>query len=134
LILNGAGIYGGDNIAHLAATSGVTVSHNIICDWPTGNAQPNKPYVDLGTGNTIDNTNLPDPTTSNTDHTCASLGINSPMSIGQYYDSIIGSGGHTTDDFLTAASGKWSKTVYDAAYHAPAVNAVIRPTYGMANP
>lgn len=119
--------------ANIAAVTGFTASNNVICDWPTFS---NTPYFDdSGTGgNTLDNTNLPDPTSANTDHTCASLGIAAPLTVGNYYSSIGGPGGATTDDFLNAAKTKWTKQTWNTLYQAPAVNNYIRPSYGMANP
>lgn len=118
---------------NIPGAGGISIKSNIICDWKTFN---NKPYFDnSSTGsNTIDNTNLPDPTSANTDHTCASLGISSAKTVGQYYDSIVGGSGHTTDDFLNAALLHWTKISWDTRYLASSVNAFIRPSYGLANP
>lgn len=124
-----------DAIGHTTAVSGVIVDHNIICDWPAGGSTPSgQPYNDRGSGNTIDNTNLPDPTTSNSDATCSSLGIDSPLTAGNYYDTIGGPGGSSTDDFLEAAKSHWTKFSWDPRFLASAVNDYIRPSYGMANP
>lgn len=126
----------GSPFPNIKATTGITVDHNIICDWPVAaDAHPaaaGEPYSDQGSGNTVDNTNLPDPTSSNAEATCASLGISAPKSVADYYASIGGAG--TVDDFLDAAKNKWTKISWDSAYHAPAVNNYIRTSYGMANP
>ena len=82
------------------ATAGITVRKNIICDWPTSN---NRPIFDQGTGNRISD-NI------TTIAKCDGLGFPDPnRTVGQYYASIGGPAGATTDDFLKAAISKWNR-------------------------
>lgn len=118
---------------YIEGAKGVAVDSNIVCDWRTGN---DKPFDDQnpGNGNTFASSNKPNPAVSNHDATCASLGISAPASVADYYVSIGGPGGSTIDDFLNAAMTKWTKISWDDRYMAKAVNAYIRPTYGLTNP
>ena len=107
------------------ATTGITVTHNIICDWPTYNK---KPIFDQGSHNTITNnvTRIGD---------CNGLGFSNPnRTVGGYYTSIGGPVGATTDDFLNAAMAKWNRENWDPRYLASAVNSYIRAGFDMADP
>ena len=77
------------------ATSGITVTQNIICDWPTRNKQP---IFDEGAGNRVSKN-----VTSAAK--CDGLGFSEPnRSVGNYYTSIGGPPQATTDDFLKQRS------------------------------
>lgn len=110
----------------IPATTGVTVTNNVICDWPTASGVP---IQDLGSGNTVSSN------TTNTAANCNGLGLPDPTrTIGDYYVSIGGPGGSTTVDFLNAAFSKWNKVDWDYRYLAPAVNNYLRAGFGIANP
>lgn len=115
----------------MEAVNGVTLESNIVCDWATAG---NKPYDDQGTNNTLATSNKPNPQTSNVDTTCAALGIVAPATVGDYYVSIGGPGGSTTDDFLAYCMLHWTKISWKDECMAMAANAYIRPTYGITNP
>ena len=116
---------------HCPPTTGITVSRNVICDYPTFN---NTPYWNQGTGNNIDNTNKPDPTVSNHDASCASLGL-SPATVAQYYISVMGGPpGSTTKDFLDYCLKHWTIINLDTRCFAHNVNNFLRNSIGMSNP
>lgn len=126
--LGAAQFYNDNDCCYIGATTGITLDNNIVCDWPT---LANKPYDDQGIGNTLASSNKP---TSNTDATCASLGL-TPATVADYYTNVLGgAGGSTTDDFLSAALAKWTKISWDERYGAARVNDYIRQSYGMTNP
>jgi hypothetical protein len=121
IVLYPAGSYGFE----YPATTGITVTQNVICAWPTSNKQP---IFDRGSGNTISNNIV-----STGD--CDGLGFSDPnRTIGGYYASIGGRAGATTDDFLGAAIVRWNRENWDPRYLASAVNSYIRAGFGIEDP
>jgi hypothetical protein len=105
---------------HYPATTGITVSDNIICEWQS-------PIQDRGNGNAVMN---------NVEQAegCDGLGFSAAhRTVGNYYVSIGGTTA-TTDAFLEAAIKKWNKDDWDPRYLAGAVNSYIRAGFDMADP
>jgi chitodextrinase len=100
-----------------------TLSNNIFFKWPY-------PIVDQ-TGGTVTYTgyNVQDTQGAN------NLGAPEPFpdpgrTVGTYYDSIVGSSGHTSSDFIAAAR-RQSKDNWNPALTAAAVNDYIRAGFGI---
>ena len=100
-----------------------TFTNNIFFKWPN-------PIVDQ-TGGTVTYTgyNVQDATGAN------NLGAPEPFpnpgrTVGTYYDSIVGSSGHKSSDFIAAARGQ-SKDNWNPALTAAAVNDYIRAGFGI---
>ena len=101
-----------------------TLSNNIIFKWA------NLPIIDQS-GGTITYTgyNVKDATGAN------NLGAPEPFpdpnrTVGTYYDSLVGSSGHTSFDFIAAAR-RQSKDNWDPRLMAAAVNDYIRAGFGI---
>lgn len=108
------------------AVTGVMITDNVICGWPTGN---NTPIDDRGVGNKISANK------TNTGTDCKGLGFSDPdRTVGAYYETIGGPPGATTDEFLDAAWSKWNKVDWDPRFLPSAVNTYIRGGFDMANP
>jgi chitodextrinase len=100
-----------------------SLSNNIFFKWVN-------PIVDLSGGTvTYSGYNVSDTNGAN------NLGAPEPFpqpgrTVGTYYDSIVGSSGHTSFDFIAAARGQ-SKANWNPALMAAAVNDYIRAGFGI---
>ena len=106
-----------------AGSFGGTLTNNIFFKWPS-------PIVDSSGGTfTFTGYNVQDINGAN------NLGGPEPFpnpgrTVGTYYDSIVGSSGHTSFDFIAAAR-KQSKDNWNPALTAAAVNDYIRAGFGI---
>jgi hypothetical protein len=112
---------GGTAMEFAGGEQGGTLSNNIIYNWAsptdaTGGAVTYTGY-NVYDANGANNLGAPEPF------------LDPNRTVGSYYDTVVGSPGHTADDFLAAAR-KQSKDNWDPALTADAVNNYIRAGFG----
>jgi chitodextrinase len=100
-----------------------TLQNNIFFNWPN-------PIVDQ-TGGTVTYAGYNVKDTNGANNLGAPEPFPSPgRTVGTYYDSIVGSPGHTSFDFIAAAR-RQSKDTWNPALMAAAVNDYIRAGFGL---